>query len=293
MKTYLIFLSCSLLFTACVTQKNDDFLDALALNPSSQMLTSTDWVIISGHSFNDNDIKTNLDSLLPNNGARAIVTFNNTGQISIRGGCNQLSGFWSLNDNVLKVSSLASTKMACEASLMDLDQAVQTLFSNKTITARVPNGLDNSLIRMQTNDNIYYVMQSINNIEKNNKSYAGKYFSDEVFQEYEWKLTSALDHENNILLTNTPLQITTFSQEGQNMIVKSNCGKAIFNMNLVKNNLSIGNIISGADTCSKIDNALTNKHFYIKGEMIGKNPEIKFIGSNGDIISLKGSKKKN
>ncbi|MCV2503449.1 MAG: META domain-containing protein, partial [Neisseriaceae bacterium] len=192
-----------------------------------------------------------------------------------------------------KVSSLASTKMACDASLMNLDNAVQSLFSNKTITARVPNGLDNSLIRMQTNDDIYYVMQSVNNIQKNNKSYAGKYFSDDVFQEYNWKLTSALDKENNTVLTNSPLQITTFNQEGQNLIVKSSCGEAVFNMNLVKNDLNIGNTVSGADNCSEISNALANKHFYLKGEMIGKDPEIKFIGKNGDVISLKGSKKKN
>ncbi|WP_256660319.1 META and DUF4377 domain-containing protein [Pseudomonas sp. RIT623] len=78
--------------------------------------------------------------------------------LNISGGCNGQFGGYSYQDGVLKVQSLASTLMACEKSLMDLDAQVGQLLKGDlrtTISGQPPEPLlqlttqDGSVLKFQ------------------------------------------------------------------------------------------------------------------------------------------------
>lgn len=284
----LLFLS----IAGCATQKNDDFLDQYADTPDSALLSSTDWLIISAYSFNENGYKKEIKDLTPADGRRIKVHFSQDGQLNLSGGCNSATGIWNLTENQLKVSPLGSTRMMCEPVSMEMDAAALSLFSGRTITARVPSGLDNSLIRMQTDDNKYYVLQSINNQANNNHSYAGRYFSDDIFKKYLW---TAVDNFNPALptpiKTHGIFQALTLSLDNDQLTVNGLCGKIQFNASLNKNAINIGQSISANKACQDIKQLFANKSFTIQGQMMGDTPKIEFKGPKGSRLILKGKKK--
>ena len=57
-------------------------------------------------------------------------------QLGATGGCNQLSGTWSLDDDVLMVGQMASTMMACEpAALMDQDTWLSSFLTSEPVVS--------------------------------------------------------------------------------------------------------------------------------------------------------------
>lgn len=54
-------------------------------------------------------------------GSTITLAFNADGTLSARGGCNNMSGGFTVDGDVLNVATMASTMMACEQALMDQD----------------------------------------------------------------------------------------------------------------------------------------------------------------------------
>lgn len=54
-------------------------------------------------------------------GSTITLAFNTDGTLSARGGCNNMSGGFTVNGDVLTVATMASTMMACEEALMNQD----------------------------------------------------------------------------------------------------------------------------------------------------------------------------
>lgn len=294
MKKQLISLPLLLLLgiTGCASQRNDEFLDRYADTPDRALLNSTDWLIISAHSFNENGHKQEIKGLTPRDGRRMTVHFSTDGRVSLSGGCNNAFGAWDLTGNQLKVSSLDSTRMMCDPEAMKMDEAALSLFSDHTIIANVPAGLDGSLIRMHTDDNKYYVLQSINNQSRNNHSYAGRYFSDNIFEKYLWTMVDNFDPAlPTPIQTHSIFRALTLSLDNGQLGVNAPCGKTQFDAHLNKNTIHIGAVTLADQACQDIQHLFANKDFTIHGQMMGSSPKIEFKGQGDIQLTFKGKKK--
>lgn len=280
----------SWLISACSTQRNDPFLDNLTAKPNAELLTSSEWIIVSGHSFNENDVKRDLDELLPLDGTRAKVNFSPSGLLSIRGACSTFSGTWILRDNVVQVSALSPSGEKCTAERAKLDSTVNTLFSKKTILVRVPNGLDDSLLRMQSG-NFYFVMEAAAKVDKNNKSYSGRYYTEDFFSHYNWSLVKATNGKGARLFSPSPFTSTILYQKDGTLVVKAACGETSFSLEQNKNEITLHAIPSTGASCAEFRDNLSGKHFHIVGQMLGRHPEIQLISEDGTILKLKGNKR--
>lgn len=91
----------------------------------SAMLTGYRWTLESATDAQGKRI----DALFPG-GDRAVTLNFDGGNVAISGGCNRLGGKYEVDaQNQLKVGSIRSTMMACDAPLMNADRAISALLS--------------------------------------------------------------------------------------------------------------------------------------------------------------------
>lgn len=113
---------------------------AAGAEPAEPKTPATDSAMLTGYrwkleSATDAQGK-RIDALFPG-GDRALALSFEDGNAAISGGCNHLGGKYEVDaQNQLKVGSIRSTMMACDAPLMKADQAISELLS-KPQQARV------------------------------------------------------------------------------------------------------------------------------------------------------------
>lgn len=120
----------ALFITACATPNNSSNMNKEPATPiASSDLTSMKWALVSIAQ------KGKPASTLLNSGPEA-NRFNFTfkdGRLSIRGGCNSLSGAYRIEpDNRITLGPMMSTKMACARPLMKADNEILSYLSGVT-----------------------------------------------------------------------------------------------------------------------------------------------------------------
>lgn len=89
------------------------------LSIDASHLVNNHWLLTSAATAGNQPI----DVLFPNEETPLQLDFND-GRLSISGGCNRHSGSYQIQGETLSVGSLASTRRACAAPLMDADRAI-------------------------------------------------------------------------------------------------------------------------------------------------------------------------
>jgi heat shock protein HslJ len=97
---------------------------ASAITGSGGPASSADG--IEGHTFAATAVSGTY-TMAP--GSTISLTFAD-GRVSVRGGCNNMSGSYTVNGDVLTVGTLASTMMACDQALMDQDTWLSAFLSS-------------------------------------------------------------------------------------------------------------------------------------------------------------------
>lgn len=101
--------------------------------PPEQVLQDHAWTLDSASAADGEE----LEALLPA-GHRFVLHFD-AERLSIQGGCNAMNGEWWLDAaGQLGTGQLMSTKKACEAALMDADQALAGMLSQPLAVAIMP-----------------------------------------------------------------------------------------------------------------------------------------------------------
>ena len=286
----------TLLLTACASSKNDAFIDQMAQSPNSKLLTSSHWLVVAGHHFGEHSVKHKLKDLQPTSGERLLVQFDPNGRLFISGGCNQINGSWSLVGNQLSVSALSSTRMACEEHLMQLDKLAQQLFAEQTITIRVPAGLNQALLRLETKDNFYFTMKAAAKIEQNNLSYAGATLGDQ-WNNYLWKVTKTSNKEGQVLF---PASVNVQNTDANHVVISgAQCQSLLvpLSTSTLPNGhyeLSFGppqETGNEASCDASYINTLSGRKYHVIGKITGNKPSIQLHDDQGNQIQLQGSKK--
>lgn len=296
-KTFSAFTICTtLLLTACASSKNDTFIDQMTQPPSFTLLTSSHWLVVAGHHFDAHSVKHKLKNLQPTSGERLLVQFNPNGRLSISGGCNQINGQWDLTGNQLSVSALSSTRMACEEHLMQLDKLAQQLFAEQTITVRVPAGLNQTLLRLETKNNFYFVMKATAKIEQNNLSYAGTTLADQ-WNNYLWKVSKAINKKGQELF---PASVNVKNTDANHVVISgAQCQSLLvpLSTSTLPNGhyeLSFGppqETGNEASCDASYVHALSGRKYHVIGKITGDKPSIELHDDQGNQIQLQGDKK--
>ena len=92
---------------------------ASGLSIDASHLDANHWLLTSAASADNQPI----DALFPNEEVPLQLDFNE-GRLNISGGCNRHSGSYQIQGQTLSVGSLASTRRACAAPLMEADRAI-------------------------------------------------------------------------------------------------------------------------------------------------------------------------
>ena len=92
---------------------------ATGLSIDAGHLDANHWLLTSAASADNQPI----DALFPNEEVPLQLDFID-GRLSISGGCNRHSGSYQIQGQTLSVGSLASTRRACAAPLMEADRAI-------------------------------------------------------------------------------------------------------------------------------------------------------------------------
>lgn len=296
-KAFFAFTTCTtLLLTACASSKHDAFIDQMTQSPSSKLLTSSHWLLVAGHHFGENSVKHKLKNLQPTSGERLLVQFDPSGHLSISGGCNQINGNWELTGNQLSVSALSSTRMACEKHLMQLDKLAQQLFAEQTITVRVPAGLNQALLRLETKDDFYFTMKATAKTEQNNLSYAGATLADQ-WNSYLWKITKASNKKGQALF---PASVNVQNTDAHHVVISGTQCQSLL-VPLSTSTLPNGHYELSFGPPQETGNevscdasyvhALSRKKYHIIGTITGNKPSIQLHDNLGNQIQLQGSKK--
>lgn len=296
-RTFFVFtIWTTLLLAACATSKNDAFIDQMTQSPSSKLLTSSRWLVVSGHHFGAHSVKHKLKNLQPTSGERLLVEFDPNGHLSISGGCNQINGNWNLTGNQLSVSALSSTRMACEEHLMQLDKLAQQLFAEQTITVRVPAGLNQTLLRLETKDNFYFTMKATAQIEQNNLSYAGATLTDQ-WNNYLWKVTKTSNKKGQALF---PASVNLQNTDAHHVVISgAQCQSLLvpISASTLPNGhyeLSFGppqETGNEASCDASYVRALSRKKYHVIGTITDNKPSIQLHDDQGNQIELQGNKK--
>ena len=53
---------------------------------------------------------------------KLFIQFESDGKVAGHGGCNRFFGTYKISENSIEIGPLASTRMACEQSVMDMEQ---------------------------------------------------------------------------------------------------------------------------------------------------------------------------
>lgn len=124
MRTSLIFLFTLLLITSCATAAaTPDGSEPVPEDPAQASAQLHDGQYLStGVSVKDNDRP--LVS-----GSQISLTLAE-GRLNIRAGCNLLFGSYRVEDGFLVASPLASTRMGCQAPLLEQDQFISEFFAS-------------------------------------------------------------------------------------------------------------------------------------------------------------------
>ncbi|WP_368563055.1 META domain-containing protein [Pseudoxanthomonas sp. UTMC 1351] len=107
---------------------------ASATTPTrSASATNIDATVLVGHHWQLTDAVTargeqRVEALFPSPGKALQLDFAD-GRLSASGGCNGMSGTYTIEKGTLNVGTLAQTQMACEPKLMQADQAISTALS--------------------------------------------------------------------------------------------------------------------------------------------------------------------
>ena len=117
-------------FILCLTIATATILGACssAAAPSSPA-PSAPALRVDGKTYLSTDVKGAI--LVP--GTRIQLTFKNTG-LNANGGCNSMSGTYTINGGRLKTSQLATTEMGCDQPRMEQDQWLGRLVGDVAIT---------------------------------------------------------------------------------------------------------------------------------------------------------------
>lgn len=114
----------------------------LVFGAQSQDLAGTDWTVTSYNTGTGA-----VSSVLA--GTTATVTFAADGKVSGSGGCNRFTGAWSAEGGQLKISSLASTRMACADPAGVMEQEAALL---KALESAATYSVEGGVLDIRTTD---------------------------------------------------------------------------------------------------------------------------------------------